>query len=168
MNFFVFVIFSFSPLSLLLSLPCLSVSFSPTPVSLPIYYSPAPVSLSIFLSPIPVVSLSYSHSCLPFYLSLTPVSPSPSLWLPLSSTPCLSYYLSLFCGSLSPAPISLFIFFSLLSLFLSFSRPYLSISLEPRSLFQSLFLSLSLSRSYLSFHLFFFSLSLSLPLLSFF
>ena len=70
-----------------------------------------------------------------------------------------------FCGSLSLSRsyLSFHLFLSLLSLFLSFSRPYLSISLESRSLFQSLSLSLSLSRSYLSFHL-----SLSLPLLSFF
>ena len=109
MNFFVFVIFSlspchsfsFSPVSLSLSptpvsLPkffsrsCLSIFLSPIPVSLSLFFSPAHVSLSIFLSPIPVVSLSYSHSCLPVYLSLTPVYPSPSLWLSLSLPPPVS------------------------------------------------------------------------------
>ena len=111
--------------------------------------------------------------------------------LPIFLSPTMPLF---FCGSLSPAPVSLFLpvlslflsfplcdslciflprlflsfslCISLLSLSLSFSRPYLSISLEPRSLFLSLYLSLSLSpRSYLSFHLFF-SLFLSNPCLS--
>ena len=93
-EFFVFVIFSLSPLYLSLSL------------------SPVPVSLSIFLSPIPV-SLSFSHSCLSFHLfslqslsssslSLTPVS------LSISVSPCLSSYLSL-----SPTPSHFFISFPL-------------------------------------------------------
>ena len=78
MNFFVFLIFSLSSLSLHLFFPCLS----PT-LSLYLSLSLSRSCPSIFLSPIPVVSLSYSHSCLPVYLSLTPVSPSPSPWLSL-------------------------------------------------------------------------------------
>ena len=125
--------------------------FSFSPVSLSLFFSPAPFSLSILLSPIHVVSLSYSHSCLPVYLSLTPVSPSPSLWLSLSLFhPCLSSYLPLstmplfFCGSLSlslalsPIPVSLFL--PSLSFYLSRTPASLPISI-------SLYLSLSLSRS---------------------
>ena len=154
MNFFVLVIFSFSPLSLLLFLPCLStylllsllslfLSFSLPSLSSP---SPTPthVSLFIFLSPLSFLLLCGCLSLPPLYLLVS-----------FSLPPCLSSSVVL-----SPAPVSLslsrsylsfHLFLSLLSLFLSFSRPYLSISLESRSLFQSL--SLSLSRSYLSFHL---------------
>ena len=98
--------FSFSPLSLSptlslylsfslshpisLSLPLLSLSFSLPSLSLFLSFFPTPASLSVFLSPIPVVSLSNSHSCLPVYLSLTPVSPSPSPWLSLSLPPPVS------------------------------------------------------------------------------
>ena len=164
MNFFVFVIFSFSPLSVCLSLshPCLS-----TYLLLPL--------LSLFLSfSLPSLSSpSYSHSCLPFYLSLTPVSP-PSLWLPLSSTPVsLSIFLSptmplFFCGSLSLPLLSL----SLSRSCLSFSLPLLSLfssfSLSPIPV--SLFLpslSLYLSRIPVSLPISI-SLSFSLPLLSLF
>ena len=131
--------FSFSPVTLSLSPTPVSlpISLSPTPVclsfSLPslslfLFFSPAPVSLSIFLSPIPVVSLSYSHSCLPVYLSLTSVSP-PSLWLSLSLPPPVSLPIFLsptmplfFCDSLSlsPAPVSL----SLKQFYLSFYLLY--------------------------------------------
>ena len=88
MNFFVFLIFSLSPLSLHLFFP----SLSPT-LSLYLSLSLSRSCPSIFLSPIPVVSLSYSHSCTPVYLSLTPVSPSPSPWL------FLFHPLSLFLSS---------------------------------------------------------------------
>ena len=101
MNFFVFLIFSLSLLSLHLFFP----SLSPT-LSLYLSLSLSRSCLSIFLSPIPVVSLSYSHSCLPVYLSLTSISPSPSLWLSLFH-PCLSSYLPL------SHHVSLFLWFSL-------------------------------------------------------
>ena len=73
-----------------------------------------------FLSPIPVVFLSFSHSCLPFYLCLTPVSPSPSLWFSLSLS------LPIF---LSPTDVSFF---------------YILLCLTPVSLSHSFSLSLSL------------------------
>ena len=117
MNFFVFVIFSLSPLSLSLSPAPVYLSFSHPCLSFSLF-SPAHVSLSIFLSPIHVVFLSYSHSYLPVYLSLTPVSSSPSLWLSLSLSlfhPCLSSYLPL------SHHVSLFLWFSL-SLSLSPSK----------------------------------------------
>ena len=161
MNFFAFVIFSFSPrLSLSLFLP---VSLS-LPVSLPIFLSRIPLSFS---NSTPVVSLSFSHSCFLFivlsfshpnlyfslsvalFLSPTPVS-LPIFSLCHSPAPVsLSIVLSPIPDSLSPIPVSLFIFISLtpsfshtllslLLLSLSFSHPiFLSISLEPWSLLLS-------------------------------
>ena len=120
-DFFVFVIFSLSPLSLLLFLPCLSLSLSlsPTPVSLPISLSPAPLSLSFSL---PSLSLFLS-----FFLPL--LSLFPSFSLPSMPSP-------------SPAPthVSLFIFLSPLSLLLHLCGCLslsLSLSLPPLSLFRS-------------------------------
>ena len=164
---FLFVMFSLSPPSL--SLPCISLYFS---MSLYLSFSLASSSLSIFLSPMPLsFSTStpvVSHSCFPFY-SFIFLSPQ-SLLLPLcgslspttvslpifslchSTAPVsLSIVLSPIPDSLSPIPVSLFIFISLtpsvsfshtslslLFLSLSFSRPiFLSISLEPRSLLLS-------------------------------
>ena len=163
MNFFVFVIFSFSPLSVCLSLshPCLStylllpllslfLSFSLPSLSSP---SPTPthVSLFIFLSPLSLLLLC---GC----LSLPPLSLLVSFSLP----PCLSSSVVLSL-SLSRSCLSFHLFLSLLSLFLSFSRHYLSISLESRSLFQSLSLSLFLSPAHISLFIF---LSLSHSCLS--
>ena len=140
---------SLSPVSLSFSLPSLSLFLS---------FFPAPVSLSIFLSPIPVVSLSYCHSCFPVFHSLHPcLSFSLSVAVSLSSYLPLSHHASLL----------LWFSLSLLSPSLSFSRPYLSISLEPRSLFLSLSFYLSLSLQSMSLCLCR-SLSLSLPLLPFF
>ena len=91
-SFFFLTLISFSRyLSVSLSLSPIPVSLSLSPI--PISLSPTPVSLSIF-SPIPVVFLSFSHSRLPFYLCLIPVSPSPSLWFSFFH-PYLSSYLSL-------------------------------------------------------------------------
>ena len=152
--------FSFCP-SILLFLPCLSLSLSlshpclSTYLSLPLLslhlsfshpclsfslFSPDLVSLSIFLSPIHVIPLSYSHSCLPVYLSLTSVS----LLIFLSPTMPL-----FFSGSLSPIPVSLF----LLSLSFYLSRTpvslpiSLSLSLPLLSLLFSLSVAVSLSLS---------------------
>ena len=140
----------------------------------------SPLSHSLSLSFFPV---SLSHSCLPFYLSLT-----PPLSLFLSVSLCFSHLcLSTYCY-LSPAlchsivlyliPVSLFL--TLLSFFLSFSvTPYVSFSHTCLSLFfpAPIFLSPSipglssyiyiyiyLSLSSMSFFLSF-SLALYLPLL---
>ena len=84
------------------------LSLYPTPVSslsLSLFVQSLFLSLPLlslfpsFFSPIPALFLSFSHSCFPFYLCLTPVSPSPSMWFSLSlSLPHLSLFV---CGGSS-------------------------------------------------------------------
>ena len=120
---------SFSILSLSLSLSLLShshifLSFSLS-LSLSLFLFLQSLFLSLpllslfpsFLSPIPVVFLSFSHSSLPLYLCLTPVSPSPSLWFSLFHPYLSSYF------SLSNRCLIFYILFSL-------SRQSLSLSLS--------------------------------------
>ena len=186
MNFIVFVIFSFSPLSLLFFLPCLSVSLSHPclylSLTLPLmspflsFSHPClsfsfPVAASLFhpLSPLLSFSLlwfSLSRSCFSFYLPLLSLFSSFSLSL---SHSCLSSYLSLshpvslsiFSLVLSPIPVSFF-FLTLIS----FSRS-LSLS-HPRLSFSFSNPYFSLSHSCISFHLFSHPcrLPLFLPLMS--
>ena len=134
-------------LSLSLSHPCLSHSlFLPSlsipPLSLVPSFSPPSFSLSlspipISLSPIPVVSLSFPHSCLPFFIFLS----SQSLFLPLCG--CLSLARSLFL-SLSPTHYTYlhYTYLPLLFLFLSFSLPSLPLFLSPIPISLFIFLSL--------------------------
>ena len=157
-----------------LSLPSLSFSLSlspqslyPTPISRPIFLSPILLSLPLSFSH-PYFSLS--HPCrfplLPplmppfFYLSLIPVSPSPSLWLSLYRSLSLPIFIShaLYLSfSLSPAPVSLSIVLSPITASISFSHSYLSFYL-PLSVTPSVSFSISISLSL--------SLSLSLSPLS--
>ena len=176
MNFFVFVIFSFSPChSFFFSPVCLSLSLSPTPVSLPISYSRSCLSFYLSLSHpcrlpllLPLMSpfLSFSHPCLSFSgcISLPPLSLLVSFSLPpcLSSSVVLSLSLSRSCLSFSLPLLSLFSSFSLspipVSLFLPSLSFYLSripVSLSPTPVFLLIFLShtLSLFLSFLSFSL---------------
>ena len=127
-------------LSIFLSHPCLSFSFSH-----PCFSLSHPCRLPLL---VPLISsfLSFSHLCLSLPISLSHHA-SLSLRLSLSlSLPLLSLILSFFLPSLS-------LFLPLLSFFLSFSLcdsclflPHLSffLSLEPRSLFISFSLTLSL------------------------
>ena len=139
---FVFFLSPFSPLSLSLSFS--PVSLSPTPVSLPIFLSLSRYCLSF--SPIPVVSLSFSHSCLPFYLSLflSPLSLSLSQCLPifLSHHASLSLWLSL-CFSVFLPPMPLYLLFSLSpALSHSIDLYPIPVSLSPTPIFLFIFLSL--------------------------
>ena len=123
MNFFVFLNFSLSPLSLHLFFPSLSL-----PPCLSTCLSLSRSCPSIFLSPIPVVSLSYSHSCLLVYLSLIPVPPSPSPWLslfhPLSlflsssllTTELVAYYVTV----LSPGLHGLYFYYIPMIIYISY------------------------------------------------
>ena len=178
--------------------PIIPISFS---LSHPYFsLSPIPISLflpSLFLSPPSLSSPSPSrtHASL-FYLSLIPVSPSPSKWLSLShslSLPPLSLFLSFspthytylslslsrscssFYRSISHHCLSFFL--PLLPLFLSsslcdsiclFLYLYLSLSLSPIPFFFSFSHSWLSSNLLLSHPVFLsiFSLALSLPLLS--
>ena len=143
MNLFVFVIFSLSPLSLLLFFP----SLSPFSLSLSLSVSLPSLALSFSFSN-PYFSLS--HSCLSFHLFSLP---------------------SLSSSSLSPTHVSLSIFVSPLSLLLplcgslspSLFHPYLFsyLSLSHRCIIFYILLSLSLSRVSLSFSLTPVSFSLS-------
>ena len=132
MNFLVFVIFFFLPLSLFLpslslSLPCLSLSFSPLSFSLYLWFTLCG-SLSLSLS------LSLYCTCLSFYLfSLSLFNSCPSLSFSLYHI-CLALSLSF-----SPIPVSLFL--PPLSFFLSLSNPGLSPFLSPT---HGLLLSVSL------------------------
>ena len=128
--FFIFFIFTHRDFSLFFSCSCLSFHLSLSyPCRLPL------------LLPLMSTCLSFSHPCLSFSLSVAVSLSSTPVSLPIFLSPTMPLF---FCGSLS-----------LLSPSLSFSRPYLSISRELRSLC----LSLSLSPIHVSL-----SLSLSLCL----